>query len=823
MGIFFSWRLRTRLRSTRIGVLAFCWICAAGAASTAQTAQPPAQKPGRTVQAKTHPKKQVKPNSKTHARAQAKSHARAARGHKDLARLRRLHQAFVASTELRPMAQQLHTLHTPEAYAGVTRYAHTHSGDAAEAAYLALGNAYLQDQRYADAVTALQQARKTGNVLADYTTYLQAKADLAQQLYAEAENLLTNFGTQHPESILTGKAELLLAQVYVADGDPQSALHQLAAMQGSERTSSTYLYTEAQAQQMAGHVEAAERLYGEIYTGYAASPEAAQISTQIHMLELRHPFTVEQRVLNAKGLAAAGQYSAASAQYNALANSPALAGSPQVNWFLAKAAYYEFRQEHHVDTTHLALLSDTNDEAGALRLYLMLESARDQNNAQQVQSLLGQMQQRFPQSRWTRKALFSAGNMALVTNDLPTAAQDYSALVNEFPTSAQAAASHWHAAWIAYRLGKTSDAARMFEEQVARYAGQPQVAAAIYWRGRIYQDAEKQDAEKNDAAAAACYNTLIEKFHHYYYADLARARLAQMQNVPPVAPLAWLSHITGPKPPALTTEVPSDDEHVLRARLLANAALNQYIAPEIQASPDSAAWAAYAEAQIYTSYGETIRSLHALKRTVHSYFAVPIAQIPRAYWLLLFPRPYWPVLTRDAQRNALDPYLVVSLIRQESEFDPSAVSYANAFGLMQLLPRVGRDLGRKAHMGRVTANDLLNPQINLRLGTMYLRQFMDEFNNQPEYALAAYNAGDDRVKSWQANGPYTDMPEFVESIPFTQTREYVQAILRNVEIYRRLYEQPATAAPATDAPATGAAEKAQPAATAAAAPPRSAR
>ena len=109
---------------------------------------------------------------------------------------------------------------------------------------------------------------------------------------------------------------------------------------------------------------------------------------------------------------------------------------------------------------------------------------------------------------------------------------------------------------------------------------------------------------------------------------------------------------------------------------------------------------------------------------------------------------------------------------------------------MQLLPRVGRELGSKAHMGRVTPNALLQPQVNLRLGTMYLRQLMDEFNDQPEYALAAYNAGDDRVKSWQANGPYADLPEFVESIPFTQTREYVQAILRNAEIYRKLYEPP---------------------------------
>ncbi len=759
----FSWRRCASFRTAQIAVLGILSFGLAGTARATSAAQ-------------------------KHAHAADKAApTKAAAHHKNLAHVRRMRRAFVASAELRPMAQQLHALHTPEAYAGVTRYARTHSGDAAEAAYLALGNAYLADQRYADATAALKLARKAGNVLADYTDYLQAQADLAQQLYAEAENLLINFSVQHPESILTGKAALLLAQVYVADGDPQSALQQLATMQGRERNSATYLFTEAQAQQMAGHAEAALRLYGRIYSDYAASPEATQIAAQLHTMELSHPFSVEQRALNAEGLAQAGQYSAASAQYNALANSPALAGSPKVNLYLAKAAYYEFRQEHHVDASQLSLLSDTNDEAGALRLYLMLELARDHTDAQQVQSLLAQMQQRFSLSRWTERALFSAGNMALVANDLPTAAQDYSTLASQFPASPHAAASHWHAAWIAFRLNKKSDAARMFQEQIARYPSQPQVAAAIYWRGRLYED-----VEKNPAAAAACYAKLIADFHHYYYAHLAQARMQNLSGATP-AHLTFLESVAAPKPPHLTTTVPSDDVHLLRARLLANAALNQYIAPEIQASPDSSAWSPLAEAEIYSRSGEDFRALQTLKQTVHSYFALPIAAIPRDYWLLLFPRPYWPVLTGNAKRNDLDPYLVASLIRQESEFNPGAVSYANAFGLMQLLPRVGRELGRKAHLGRVTPNALLQPQMNLRLGTMYLRQLMDEFQNQPEYALAAYNAGDDRVKSWQANGPYADLPEFVESIPFTQTREYVQAILRNAQIYRKLYEQPSPA------------------------------
>jgi soluble lytic murein transglycosylase len=129
---------------------------------------------------------------------------------------------------------------------------------------------------------------------------------------------------------------------------------------------------------------------------------------------------------------------------------------------------------------------------------------------------------------------------------------------------------------------------------------------------------------------------------------------------------------------------------------------------------------------------------------------------------------------------------VASLIRQESEFDPSVISYANAYGLMQLLPSVGKAMAREEGMPRFQTFQLLDPQTNIRLGCRYLRQTLDKFGGVQEYALAAYNAGDSRVVDWQSAGPYQGMDEFVESIPFTQTREYVEAILRNEETYRAI-------------------------------------
>jgi soluble lytic murein transglycosylase len=161
--------------------------------------------------------------------------------------------------------------------------------------------------------------------------------------------------------------------------------------------------------------------------------------------------------------------------------------------------------------------------------------------------------------------------------------------------------------------------------------------------------------------------------------------------------------------------------------------------------------------------------------------------VPHIYWQLLFPRPYWDELVANAQKNGLDPFLVASLIRQESEFNPGAVSRANAYGLMQLLPSVGKAEARKAGVKGFSTSSLLNPSINLQLGTMDLRTSLDRYNGQVEYALASYNAGDTPVHNWIAINDYKDIPEWVESIPYTETREYVQAIMRNREMYRAIY------------------------------------
>jgi soluble lytic murein transglycosylase len=173
---------------------------------------------------------------------------------------------------------------------------------------------------------------------------------------------------------------------------------------------------------------------------------------------------------------------------------------------------------------------------------------------------------------------------------------------------------------------------------------------------------------------------------------------------------------------------------------------------------------------------------------VPSFDSRKFSEVPPTVWKVLFPLPYEAQLRREAERNDFDPMFAAGLIRQESTFQADVVSHADAIGLMQILPKEGRRLAKQRKV-RYTKTLLFDPNVNIQLGMLYISE-LTRSTGAPEYAAAAYNAGEDRLALWKAERAYEEIPEFVESIPFTETREYVQIVLRNANMYRKLYAEP---------------------------------
>ncbi len=688
------------------------------------------------------------------------------------------------------MAQQLATSRTPSAYAGVLNYAHSHTGDAAAAAYLALGHAYLLDRNDPAAISNLAQADAKGESLGDYADYLTAQALIQSNRPAEAETLLAAFTAKHPDSIFVGELPVTIANLSIQQGDPQSALRLLNEhASGSIASHADYLLALAKAQQLAGNTAAAAKSFRHIYLGYPLSNEAAQAKVQLQTLGAEAPLTVAERRAHADALYAAQRYGEAGDEYRMLAGDPQDTDTNLQQSLSVAAAACDYKLKR-ATIAEVQSLADSSNEAGARRLYLLMELARDRGDVDVQQSSVTQMEQRFPSSPWLAEALYSSGNMYMLRKDYPQAVTYYLELTRRFPAichkgesegcSNYAPSAHWRAAWLTYRQGNYSQAAVLFDEQIADYPGGKEIPAALYWRGRVYQDQE-QSPQK----AAAYFKAVSTTYLHYYYAQLAAQRLSEMHDVTAIE-MPQLADVHREEIPALTDDVPEDDVHVVRAKLLANAGLNEYITPEITASEGSNEWGGFAEAEIYASFGENFKAMHVMKKAISFYASASIDEIPLAYWHILFPQPYWGQIESESVKNGLDPYMVASLIRQESEFNPGAISNKDAYGLMQLIASAGKQMAKDAGLRHFSPSLLLDPYVNIRLGTMYLRQTIDKFGGKPEYAFAAYNAGDNRVTDWQSIGTYKGIDEFVESIPFTETRDYVQAIIRNEMIYREL-------------------------------------
>lgn len=696
------------------------------------------------------------------------------------AQSRRLSSAFIASATLRPMAQQLISNRSASAYNGVLAYAAAHPGEAASAANLAIGHAYSLDHRYSDAEGAFHAAAGTGDALADYADFLGAQAAISAGRAGDAVGILEHFADKHPDSLFVPQAPVLLAQAYLAQNDTANALRVLQPVaSGPDGSRVEVQSTLARAYQMSGNTSAAASLYRQIYLKDPVSNDATTAKAQLQALNV--PLSAGERKQHADALFNEKQYGQAEAEYRALEMNDATLTQGDKDALEIYAAVCDLRLKRitRADVDHLPI---TNDDTAALKMYLESELARNEGNTSEHDALVAQMGQQYPQSRWLEEALYSGGNMYLIRRDAPHAIADYSELVQRFPRSMYAPSAHWRAAWLNYRLRHNPDAARMFEEQITMYPGGQEIPGALYWRGRLYED-----VEGNFGQALNYYHALDQAYVNSYYAMLARQRIAVLGTRDAATPAPVLGSVRAIEDPHLIDTLPEDDPHLIKARLLANAALNEYIRPEIQLSSTSGQWGALAEAQIYQSFGENARALQAMKRAKVPFFSLPVSEVPVAYWQLVFPRPYWQELSYDAQKQGLDPYLVTSLIRQESEFNPTVVSRANAWGLMQLLPSTGKMLAKEQGERRFNANELFDPGENMRLGTAYLRQHIDHYGGQVEYALASYNAGDGPVRQWIASGDYKDVAEWVESIPYTETRDYVESILRNREVYRAVY------------------------------------
>jgi len=378
----------------------------------------------------------------------------------------------------------------------------------------------------------------------------------------------------------------------------------------------------------------------------------------------------------------------------------------------------------------------------------------------------------FPRTPWGEEALLSLASYSQKDALDEAALPWWRRLLAEHPNGRYVERAAWRVAWADYRARRYEAAARLLETTARLRPPSGSTAGFLYWSAR-----SRLALGQTDRARALLAET-VQRFKHAYHGVRAADALARLGGTvgPPRAALVAL---TPPPEPPLPEPRATRVRQLLLVERLEEAASDLRLVPESPRVQATLAWIDWRQ-------GRFRPAITAMKRAYPEWVGEAGDRLPRGVWQILFPLRYEAELKRAAQEEGVDPALVAALVLQESSFDASALSRAGARGLMQVMPATGRKIARdKGQRFRRAA--LHDPETSLDFGTHYLRQMSERFSGAVEKVLAAYNAGPHRVDAWTGVRGEQPAEEFIEGIPFSETRTYVMIVLANREQYRRLY------------------------------------
>lgn len=416
----------------------------------------------------------------------------------------------------------------------------------------------------------------------------------------------------------------------------------------------------------------------------------------------------------------------------------------------------------------------------------------------QARASADEMKQKFPSGSLVAKTFIDAGLAARDAKNRTDEGYYLNTAVAAFPNAVEVAQAQFEVAWYQHEQGNFAVSSRMFIDHLSRYVDKDTAnrGKAGYWAAR---DSERAG---NTAEACALYDGTIYRYAANWYGYLAMGRLSTLkskgrcksdglsrstaESVTVAKAVANLKLVTVAAETAGERELARAE----KSEELTTIGLFDWAIDELREAQKTAANSPkinLALAKHYRLKGDQVNALLSLAKSYPDYAQMFPEEMGREEWDIFYPLTNWNEIKKWAANRGLDQYQVAGIIRQETIFDAAARSSANAYGLMQLLLPTAKSMARK--YGSTMPNspaDLFDAGLNIELGTAYMKDQFAKFGRF-EYVGIAYNAGPGRVGPWRASLP-PEMDEFVEAIPFKETKGYVQGIIRNSAQYRRLYD-----------------------------------
>jgi len=468
------------------------------------------------------------------------------------------------------------------------------------------------------------------------------------------------------------------------------------------------------------------------------------------------------------------------------------------------------------------------DFADAAQFYMSFSYGKSGYFYQALDSL-NKVVTNYPNSPYADDAAYYLGYYYEANGYKDTALEYYGNFVQQFPKSEFLDDAYWRIGRLYYFKKDYSRACEAFSKAIWSCTSGDWLDACSYWK------ALTQEKMGNKFDAISSYQFVIARYDHTYYGYRAREKLAALgvPNVEPAyealdpentntineGPFAQTpvpenqAFIEEPLPfePGVQDSMPASSEspafkafnvkdHFKKYTELMGVGFYDEAAKEaavlVDISPDDKKMSAQlALATAKLGCGQINESIvYAESLCNNAIISGTSGQLPAAIWLLAYPKGYFKYVSEYANKFGIEESLVLAVIREESRFNPKTLSWAHARGLMQIIPQTGRNVARLIGIRPYYTSKLHDPDTNIKMGCYYLSQLLKRFNNDKVMALAAYNGGPLRVQRWKNKwlsevGPIIDIDEFVESIPLSETRRYVQKVMKSYYEYKRHYSE----------------------------------
>ena len=412
------------------------------------------------------------------------------------------------------------------------------------------------------------------------------------------------------------------------------------------------------------------------------------------------------------------------------------------------------------------------------QLYWQARMWRKKKDEGSMAKVIGQINKKYPLSKAHEDILLEVSRSYKGNNNDEVAKIWWKKLLENFPKKRSGEIAAWELAWYHYQQKNWKTSLKYINDGLRNGINNPEVAAKfVYWQGKLAVQEKKQER------AQRIFNNLLSWYPNTFYGMLAQRTMSSLvpKKIPYKQKDYW--HDNPPKLHANEEKTELEFAEFVMAAGDGNIGAKHIRNLVDLKSPKELIWKS---SLVLDEYGE-YRSLQTI---VVNHYLGDLKRIPiqdQQVWTFAFPRPYWMDVQNFSKNAGIDPYLALAIMREESLYQADVVSPASARGLMQLMPYTGKRVAKIIGLKLKDEKDLFNPKINIQLGTSYLGQISKRFGEVIQIA-GSYNAGPGRMKEWLKRFPDRDLDEFVESIPYIETRNYVKRVFRTHQLYKAIYE-----------------------------------